>query len=125
MFDGIGMQGFADAWACVNQRGILAAFGFSDAVNRNAPGWKLGWWLLRLHAWNWLPNGKRARFYSIIPLRKQHPAWYRADLEQLFALLAASKIHPRIAERIPLDAVADAHRQLEAGGLTGKIILCP
>lgn len=74
VFDGIGMRGFADAWACVNQGGILAAFGFSEAVNRNAPGWKLGWWLLRLHVWNWLPNGKRARFYSIVALREQHPA---------------------------------------------------
>ncbi|MEO7736182.1 MAG: medium chain dehydrogenase/reductase family protein [Kofleriaceae bacterium] len=125
VFDGIGARGFADAWACVSKGGVLAAFGFSAAVNSDAPGWKLGWWLLRLHVWNWSPNGKRAHFYSVVPMRKQHPAWYRADLEQLFALLAADAIHPRIAKRIALDAVADAHRQLEAGGLTGKIILCP
>ena len=48
-----------------------------------------------------------------------------ADLEKLFALLASDTIHPRIAERIPLEAVADAHRRLEVGGLTGKLTLCP
>jgi hypothetical protein len=39
--------------------------------------------------------------------------------------LAAGKIRPRAAERITFDQVADAHRRLEAGGLEGKLILCP
>jgi len=43
----------------------------------------------------------------------------------LFELLAANTIHPRIADRIALDEVPDAHRRIEAGGLTGKIIICP
>ena len=58
-------------------------------------------------------------------VRKKHPDWYRADLEKLFALLAAKTIRPRIELRIDLDGVADAHRRLEAGGMTGKIIICP
>jgi hypothetical protein len=30
-----------------------------------------------------------------------------------------------VAERINFDEVPDAHRRLEAGGLEGKIVLCP
>ena len=34
--------------------------------------------------------------------------------------------HPaRVAERISFDEVAEAHRRLEAGGLQGKLVLCP
>jgi NADPH:quinone reductase len=97
----------------------------SSAVKGGVRLTTMGWWLLRLHLWNWSPNGKRARFYSIAALRKRHPDWYRADLEKLLGLLSAKAIRPRIAERIGLDGVADAHRRMEAGGVTGKIVICP
>ena len=58
-------------------------------------------------------------------MRLQHPAWFTEDLKRLFALLASSVIKPRVAERISLDQVAEAHRRLEAGGLEGKLVLCP
>ena len=72
-----------------------------------------------------LPGGKRARFYSINAMRVRHPTWFKEDLQRLFALLATHAIQPRVAERISFDAVADAHRRLEAGGLEGKLVLCP
>jgi hypothetical protein len=34
-------------------------------------------------------------------------------------------IQPRVAERISFDQVIEAHRRLEAGGLNGKLVLCP
>jgi hypothetical protein len=40
-------------------------------------------------------------------------------------LLAEGSIGPRVQERIGLDDVADAHRRLEAGGLTGKLVIVP
>jgi len=46
-------------------------------------------------------------------------------LEQLFGLLAAHAIRPRIAQRISFEEVAEAHRRLEVGGLEGKFVLCP
>ena len=70
-------------------------------------------------------GGKRARFYSINLMRAQHPAWFREDLERLFGLLASGTIRPRVAERISFDRVAEAHRRIEAGGLDGKLVLCP
>jgi len=81
--------------------------------------------IARLYLWRLLPGGKRARFYSVNVMRARHPAWFKEDLAQLFALLASGTIRPRIAARISFDDVADAHRRLEAGGLDGKLVLCP
>ena len=83
-------------------------------------------WIARVYLWrgllSWLPGGKRVRVYSINAMRALHPAWFREDLERLLCLLA---IRPRVAERISFDEVAEAHRRLEAGGLEGKLVLCP
>lgn len=125
VFDGIGERGFVSSWAAVKRGGILCAFGLSSAVRRNEAMIAVGWWILRIHLWNLLPNGKAARFYSITARRRQHPEWYRVDLETLFRLLSERAIKPRVAERIGLDGVADAHRRIEAGGVDGKIVICP
>jgi NADPH:quinone reductase len=82
-------------------------------------------WVARLYLWRWLPGGKHARGYSINVMRARHPAWFREDLERLFGLLATRAIRPRVAERIPFDEVAEAHRRIEAGGLDGKLVLGP
>jgi NADPH:quinone reductase-like Zn-dependent oxidoreductase len=82
-------------------------------------------WVARLYLWRWSPGGKRAYGYSINVMRAQHPAWFREDLERLFGLLSTHAIRPRVAERISFDEVAEAHRRLEAGGLEGKLVLCP
>jgi hypothetical protein len=58
-------------------------------------------------------------------MRARHPAWFKADLERLFGLLATRAIQPRVAARISFDEVAEAHRRLEMGGLDGKLVLCP
>lgn len=57
---------------------------------------------------------------------------YDRDLPRLHALtaelvqlLAQNKIDPVIGARFPLDRVADAHRLLESGEVTGKIVLIP
>jgi hypothetical protein len=73
----------------------------------------------------WLPGAKRIYVYSINLMRALHPAWFREDLERLFGLLATRAIHPRVAERIGFDEVADAHRRIEAGGLDGQARTVP
>ena len=124
VFDGIGAHEFDDSWACVKRGGLLCAFGFSDAVRRGASGLALGLCLLKLRLWNALGHA-RARFYSVTEMRNAHPAWFREDLETLFDLLSTGAIAPRVAERIGLSEVADAHRRLEEGHLDGKIVVCP
>jgi hypothetical protein len=46
---------------------------------------------------------------------------------QLFLrrLYERSVLRARVAERISFDEVAEPHRRLEAGGLEGKLVLCP
>jgi NADPH2:quinone reductase len=58
-------------------------------------------------------------------MRAQPPDWFREDRERLFGLLANRAIRPRVAQRISFDEIAEAHRRLEAGGLEGKLVLCP
>ena len=45
--------------------------------------------------------------------------------DEAAGLLATRAIRPRVAARISFDEVAEAHRRLEAGGLDGKLVLCP
>jgi NADPH:quinone reductase-like Zn-dependent oxidoreductase len=125
VFDGIAQDGYRRSFAALKRGGLLCAYGYSAGVQAQRRMATMLMWIARLYLWGWLPGGKRARFYSINLMRAQHPAWFREDLEQLFGLLAAGTIRPRVAERISFDEVAEAHRRLEAGGLDGKLVLCP
>jgi NADPH:quinone reductase len=125
VFDGIGEDGYRRSFAALKPGGLLIAIGFSAGVQARQGMLAILMSIARLYLWRFLPGGKRARFYSINVMRARHPAWFREDLETLFGLLATHAIRPRVAERISFDAVADAHRRIESGGLEGKLVLCP
>jgi NADPH2:quinone reductase len=125
VFDGIGEDGFRRSFSAVSRGGLLCAYGYSAGVQARRHMATMLMWIGRLYLWRWLPGGKRAGFYSINVMRALHPAWFREDLEQLFGLLARGAIRPRVAERITFDEMSEAHRRLEAGGLEGKLVLCP
>jgi NADPH:quinone reductase len=74
-------------------------------------------------AGNLLPNGKRVLAFQVAKLRDRYPAWFRDDAAALFELLAARKIEPVVADRIPLVEARRAHENLGHGGITGKQIL--
>ena len=125
VFDGIGEDGYRRSFAALKRGGFLCAYGYTAGVQAQHRMVTMLMWVARLYLWRWLRGGKRARGYSINVMRARHPAWFREDLERLFGLLATRAIRPRIAERISFDEVAEAHRRLEAGGLEGKLVLCP
>ena len=125
VFDGIGEEGYRRSFTALKRGGLLCAYGYSAGVQAQRRMLTMLMWIARLYLWRWLPGGKRARFYSINVMRALHPAWFREDLERLFGLLTTRAIQPRVAERISFDEVAEAHRRLEAGGLEGKLVLCP
>src|SRR5262245_52095975 len=125
VFDGIGEDGYRRSFAALKRGGLLCAYGYTAGVQAQRRMLTMLMWVARLYLWGWLPGGKRARGYSINVMRARHPAWFREDLERLFGLLATGAIRPRVAERISFDDVAEAHRRLEAGGLEGKLVLCP
>ncbi|HEX6102512.1 MAG TPA: zinc-binding dehydrogenase [Alphaproteobacteria bacterium] len=125
VFDGIAEDGYRRSFAALKRGGLLCAYGYSAGVEARRRMPTILMWIARLYLWRWLPGGRRAGFYSINAMRARHPHWFREDLERLLVLLAAGAIRPRIAARISFDGVVEAHRRLEAGGLEGKLVLCP
>ncbi|MCP3471042.1 medium chain dehydrogenase/reductase family protein [Bradyrhizobium sp. CCGUVB1N3] len=125
VFDGIGENGYRRSFSALKRGGLLCAYGYSAGVQSHRRMLTMLMWIARLYLWRWLPGGRRAMFYSINAMRLQHSGWFMEDLKRLFALLGSGAIHPRVAARVSLDEVAEAHRSLEAGGLEGKLVLCP
>jgi len=125
VFDGIGEDGYRRSFAALKPGGLLVAIGYSAGVQAKQGMLKTLALIGRLYLWGLVPGGKRARFFSINVMRARHPDWFKEDLARLFDLLKSGAIRPRVAERISFDELPDAHRRLEAGGLEGKIVLCP
>jgi NADPH:quinone reductase-like Zn-dependent oxidoreductase len=67
-----------------------------------------------------IPDGKQT---PLAPDLSEDNAWYRETLTELFDMLAAGKLKPVVAERIPLNEAARAHELLERGGYAGKVVL--
>lgn len=76
--------------------------------------------LLMLALLKLIPDGKQT---SLFPDLGKDNAWYRETLTELLNLLAAGKIKPIVAERIPLAEAARAHELLERGRYAGKVVL--
>jgi NADPH2:quinone reductase len=72
-----------------------------------------------------LPGRKRVVPYSIQTLKRLRPAWFREDLTALLELLRRRTLEPIVASRLPLGEARRAQELLEAGGVTGKIVLVP
>ena len=129
VFDGIGEDDYRRSFAALKRGGLLCAYGYTAGVRPQRRLRNIVMMIARVYLWrqtlSWLPGGKRVRIYSINAMRARHPEWFREDLERLFGLLATGTIRLRVAERISFEEVADAHRRLEAGGLEGKLVLCP
>ena len=129
VFDGVGEDGCRRSFAALKPGGLVCAYGYTANVGPQASLRTTLMWIARVYLWrrllSWLPGGKRVQIYSINAMRARHPQWFLEDLEELFGMLAAGAVRPRVAERISFDEVADAHRRIEAGGLDGKIVLCP
>jgi NADPH2:quinone reductase len=78
--------------------------------------------LLMLFLLKLIPDGKQA---TSIPDLGKDKAWYHRTLTELLDALAAGRIRPVVAERIPLAEAARAHELLERGGYAGKLVLVP
>ena len=80
--------------------------------------------LLMLVLLKLMPGGKQASMSAeVASFEQTHPGWYRETLTELLDSLAAGKIKPVVAERIPLFEAARAHELLERGGYAGKMVL--
>ncbi|MCL6729767.1 medium chain dehydrogenase/reductase family protein [Sphingomonas hankyongi] len=125
VFDGIGEDAYRHSFAALKPGGLLVAIGYSAGAEAKQGMLRALANIARMYLWGLMPRGKRTRFYSINAMRARHPEWFKQDLGYLFQLLSERRISPSVARRISFDEVPEAHRQLEAGGLQGKIVLCP
>lgn len=67
-----------------------------------------------------IPDGKQV---PLAPDLGKDNAWVRETLAELLDLLAAGKIKPVVAARIPLAEAAHAHELIERGEYAGKVVL--
>lgn len=117
-FDGLGGSGTRECIRATRRGGLVAGYGFMAA--HGTIGTLRGFAALFLGA---RLAGRRSTFYGITALYRKDKRPFKDDLPNLFQLLAARKIEPRIAARLPLLAGREAERLLEAGGVAGKIVL--
>ncbi len=126
VFDPMGSAHLRQSVKAVRRHGTVVGYGFYTTANRGgAIILDVVEQYLRLAIWSLPPNRKRATFYDIRPLAKKHPEWFQEDLTTLLNLLAAGKLHPVIAARLPLEEVVHAHQQVERAEVQGKLILIP
>ena len=125
-FDPMGAAHLRRSTAAVRRRGTVVGYGYYTAANR---GSSVVLDVVSQYLWLALstlpPSRKHVAFYDIRQLAKRHPDWFRQDLMTLLDLLSAGKLDPVIAERLPLDEVVRAHREVESAEVEGKVVLMP
>jgi NADPH:quinone reductase len=125
--DGIGGSVALGSYRALRRGGRLVMYGhYGTTIGGRKSARRIALFYLTgalVFAGNLLPNGKRVLAFQVAKLRDRHPAWFRDDAAALFELLAARKIVPLVADRIPLVDARRAHENLGHGGITGKQIL--
>jgi NADPH:quinone reductase-like Zn-dependent oxidoreductase len=122
--------------------GRLVVFGRYNTIKDGRKDWPavIKWWASIATVWLWdkLSPRRRVSSYHVQKYRDKatrrdgavggepmDPDWFREDLAVLLELLRADKIHPVVAERLPLTEARRAHELLEQSAATGKIVLVP
>ena len=72
----------------------------------------------------WLPVSSGARA-PLVGGGPRYPDWFREDFRTLLELLRSDKIHPVVAERLPLSDARRAHELLDRSAAVGKLVLVP
>ena len=75
--------------------------------------------------WGLLSTRRRLSGYRVQKLRIPHQDWFEEDFHVLLELLREGKIHPVVAERLPLSEARRAHELLERSAAKGKLVLVP
>jgi len=123
-FDGLGGHGTAACTRATKRGGMVVGYGFMATSKKDGSASTflalLGFWSIFVGAFF---AGRRGVFYGITQRYRKDRASFREDLAILLGMLQKGVIEPRIAARLPLLAGVEAQRRLEAGGVSGKIVL--
>jgi NADPH2:quinone reductase len=127
--DGIGGRVSLRSFRALRPGGRLVVFGHHSTLARGRKsrrGW-IAWYasMACLGAWGLLSRSRIVLTYRIAKLRDRHPDWFREDLLSLLQLLREGKIHPTVAERLPLIDARRAHELLERSAAVGRLVLVP
>jgi NADPH:quinone reductase len=127
--DGIGGAVSLRSFRALRPGGRLVVFGRYDTIAHGRKNWPavIEWYAATASValWGLLSPRRRVLSYRIQKLRIHHQDWFRADFSALLELLRRGKIHPVVAERLPLTDARRAHELLERSAATGKLVLVP
>lgn len=124
VLDAVGGMNWWRSYQVLREGGKLIGYGVSAALSghtTNKPV-AVGSFVM-LGLMKIAPTGKSAEWFNIKTLKEKKPKWFREDLTTLANLLAEKKIHPVVAERLPLSRAQRAHELLEKAAVAGKIAL--
>jgi len=122
--------------------GRLVVFGRYSTLSQGRKDWRavFEWWAAILALWTWdkLSPRRKVLAYHVQKYRDRaarragsvggepmDPELFREDFATLVGLLRAGKIHPVVAERLPLAEARHAHELLESAASKGKLVLVP
>jgi NADPH:quinone reductase len=109
--------------------GRLVVMGNYNTMVNGKKSWRgwVEWYPATGLVWLWgnLSPRRHVIAYRIQKLRIDHQDWFREDFLALLELLRADKIHPAVAERLPLSEARQAHELLESTAARGKLVLVP
>ncbi|QQE64097.1 hypothetical protein GFS31_07750 [Leptolyngbya sp. BL0902] len=123
VFDGIGGGHLWPSYQTLAPGGHLLSYGFSAAMQSRQRQLMVAATFGLMTALKVRPDGKRVSFYSITGLKQSHPDWFKQDLAILLDWLAAGRVRPVIAQRLPLREAVAAHQLLDRGAVAGQLVL--
>lgn len=148
VLDGLGGWLSLRSFRALRPGGRLVVFGHASTIANGRRSWR-GWaeWYsttATVALWGLLSPSRKVMAYRIQKLREgrqwipagsahpravgggpRDPRWFQDDFGVLLELLRADRIHPVVAERLPLDEAGRAHEKLETSASKGKLVLVP
>jgi NADPH:quinone reductase-like Zn-dependent oxidoreductase len=120
-FDPIGGANLRRSYQAVRKSGRVISYGF--AGDKFGGLGRMIFGVLQMSLLNVWPDGKRVRLCATPGEVKKDNFWYRETLTELLSMLSAHEIQPVIGARVPLIEVQHAHRLMEEGSVSGKVVL--
>ena len=120
-FDPIGGTNLRRSYQAVRKNGRVISYGF--AGDKFGGLGRMIFGILQMSLLNIRPDGKRVRLCATPGEVKKDNSWYRETLTELLSMLSDRVIQPVIGARVPLVEVQRAHRLIEEGSVSGKVVL--